>query len=165
MMGSIHSSCQQTFNPFILEESRLIFRGIVSNQESENQALFSAPNHQGKKHDYKKKHNKVNNTNLSKVKCVKCEKFGHIFSKCPERERILASLAKSKKDENLVFYSALSSEINSNESVWKIDSGTSRHITGFKDKFETLENYRFEGVTIGDNSTHPVKGIGTFSIH
>ena len=65
----------------------------------------------------RKKYNKFNNTNLCKVKCYKCEKFGYFFSKCPERERILASLAESKKDENLVFYSALSSEINSNESV------------------------------------------------
>lgn len=91
------------------EESRLISRGIVSNQEGENQALFSAPNHQekkrkfkGKKHDYKKQNNKFNSTNLSKVKCYKCEKFRHVFSKCPERETILASLVKSKKDENLV---------------------------------------------------------------
>lgn len=48
--------------------------------------------------------------------------------------------------------------------MWIIDSGASRHITRFKNKFEALENYRSEGVTIGDNSTHPVKGIGTCSI-
>ena len=54
--------------------------------------------------------------------------------------------------------------MKSNENVWIINSGASRHITGFKDKFETFGNYLTEGVTIGNNSTYPVKGIGTCSI-
>ena len=45
--------------------------------------------------------------------------------------------------------------------IWIIDSGTSRHISGYRDRYETLEEYSTEEVTIGNNSTYPVKGIET----
>ena len=64
--------------------------------------------------------------------------------------------------ENYAFFLALSSELNSNHNTWIIDSGASRHITGFK--FETFSNHASEEVTIGDNSSHPIKGIGSCSI-
>ena len=85
---------------------------------------------------------------------------------------IQAALAEIKEEKQEVdeaneynaFYLALSSELNSNKNTWIIDSGASRHITGFKDKFENLSECTIEEVTIGDNSTHPIKGIGTCSI-
>ena len=90
---------------------------------------------------------------------------------CPEKQKIQAALAKVKEEnnekiekENYAFIVALSSELSSNHNTWIIDSGASRHIIGFKDKFETFSNYESEKVTIGDNSSHPIKGIGTCSI-
>lgn len=71
---------------------------------------------------------------------------------------------EDKNEKYSLFYLALSSEININKNTWIVDSGASKHITGFRDKFETLEEYSTEEVTIGDNSTYPVKGIGTCSI-
>lgn len=59
---------------------------------------------------------------------------------------------------------ALSSEVNPNKNTWIIDSGASRHITGFRDQFKTLEEDFSEEVTIGDNSTYPAKRVGTCSI-
>lgn len=106
----------QLKNDCTSEGSRLISRGIISNQEGENQALFSVSNNRGekrkfkgKKYDKKKGNNNYKRNGFSKVQCYKCEKFGHTFRFCPEREKILASLAETKKDENLLFYFALSS--------------------------------------------------------
>ena len=54
---------------------------------------------------------------MTSPKLNKCEKLGHTVRNCLERENILASLAKTKKDENLLFYSTLSSKMNSNKNV------------------------------------------------
>lgn len=66
--------------------------------------------------------------------------------------------------ENPLFYLALSSELNTSNNTWIIDRGASRHMIGFRNQFETFREYCTEEVTIGDNSTYPVKGIGTCSL-
>jgi hypothetical protein len=103
------------------------------------------------------------------VRCFKCDKLGHSHNVCPEKKKIQADLAEIKEEKEEVkeyhaFYLALASELNSNKNTWIIDSGASRHITGFKDKFESFSECTAEEVTIGDNSTHPIKGIGACSI-
>lgn len=104
------------------------------------------------------------------MRCFKCDKIGHSHNICPGRKRIQVALAEIKKEkeeveENHAFYLALSSELNSNKNAWIINSGASRHITGFRDKFESFSEYTSKEVTIGDNSTHPIKGIGSCFIH
>ena len=73
------------------------------------------------------------------MQCYKCDKFGHTYKVCPEWKKIQAALAEVK-DKNLEFCLALSSDLKSNKNTWIIDSEASRHITGFKDKFETIED-------------------------
>lgn len=46
----------------------------------------------------------------------------------------------------------------------RVDSGSSKHITGYKDKLESMQIKTCEEVTIGDDSAHFVKGIGTYTI-
>ena len=59
-------------------------------------------------------------------------------------------------------YSALSKQISIKS--WVIDSGASRHITGYKEVLDsTLEEVN-DKVTIGDNFTHPIKGIGNCTL-
>ena len=103
------------------------------------------------------------------MRCFKCNKIGHSHNVCPEHKRIQAALAGIKEEEeveeNHAFYLALSSELNSNKNTWIIDSGASRHITSFKDKFENFSKCNSKELTIGDNSTHLIKGIGSCSIH
>lgn len=45
-----------------------------------------------------------------------------------------------------------------------IDSGSSRHITGFREHLDTMLEEINEEVTIGDDFAHPVKGVGTCTI-
>lgn len=47
---------------------------------------------------------------------------------------------------------------------WVIDSGSSIHITGFREVLDSMKEENDEEVTIGDDSTHPVKGVGTCTI-
>lgn len=51
-------------------------------------------------------------------------------------KKILASLVETKKEEDLLIYSTLSSEMKSNKNIWIIENGASYHVTSFKDKFE-----------------------------
>ena len=46
--------------------------------------------------------------------------------------------------------------------VWLIDSGASRHLTGFKEALSDLiEKDTNLEIILGDNATYPVKGTGT----
>ena len=50
--------------------------------------------------------------------------------------------------------------------VWLIDSGASRHITGFKEAlFDMVEKDTNPEIILGDNSTYLVKGTGTVTLH
>lgn len=64
----------QLKNDCTLKESRIISRGIISNQEGGNQALFSVSNNKGKKRKFKgktndkrKRNNNYKRNNFSKV--------------------------------------------------------------------------------------------------
>ena len=64
--------------------------------------------------------------------------------------------------ENRVLYSSLSNEVSSK--AWVIDSGSSRHITGYKEALDSISKKVNGEVTIGDNSTHSVKRIGNCTL-
>ena len=50
--------------------------------------------------------------------------------------------------------------------VWLIDSGASRHITGFKEAlYNIVEKDTNLEIILGDNATYPVKGTGTVTLH
>ena len=59
-------------------------------------------------------------------------------------------------------YFALSNEVFSK--AWAIDSGSSRHITGYKEALDSISEEVDGEVTISDNSTHFVKGIGNCTL-
>ena len=58
----------------------------------------------------------------------------------------------------------MSSELNTNNNTWIIDSRASRYITGFRNQFEAFKEYCTKEVTTGDNSTYTVKEIETCSL-
>lgn len=47
---------------------------------------------------------------------------------------------------------------------WVIDSGSSKHIIGFREVIDFIREENNEEVTIGDDSTHLVKGLGNCTI-
>ena len=50
--------------------------------------------------------------------------------------------------------------------VWLIDSGASRHLTGFKEALSDLiEKDTNMKINLGDNATYPVKGTWTVTLH
>ena len=65
-------------------------------------------------------------------------------------------------DVENILYSSLSNEISNK--AWVIDSGSSRHIMGYKETLDFLSKKVKGEVTIGDNSTHSIKGIGSYTL-
>ena len=59
-------------------------------------------------------------------------------------------------------YSTLSNEVSSK--AWVIDSGSSQHITVYKEALDSISEKVNGDVTIGDNSAHSVKGIGNCTL-
>lgn len=161
----------------IQEESWLVTRGIKQNNGNEDiQVLNSNSYKKGKKKNFKRKRDNCSNgkrsskkkRDISEVQCFRCDQYGHYAMKCLDRIKQHASMVEVNKgsdSERLVFYSTLSSQVTSSSNTWVIDSGASRHITGFREHLDTLVENSNEEVTIGDDSNYPVMGIGTCNIN
>ena len=74
--------------------------------------------------------------------------------------------AATREEKNECFLvSALSRSITDVEHIWLIDSGASRHMTGFKDSISNVKKKRFHTkVELGDNGTYAIEGIGSTSL-
>jgi hypothetical protein len=61
--------------------------------------------------------------------------------------------------------SALSGHLTTDRNSWLVDSGASKHMTGYKN---ILSDFRKRScsvqVQLGDNSCHEIKGIGSTSL-
>jgi hypothetical protein len=75
----------------------------------------------------------------------------HIF----KRER------KEDSDEEYVLVAVLTNSVNYDDETWLVDSGASRHMTGFKDSLSNLtKKDSSHQVRLGNNSSYPINGIG-----
>ena len=94
----------QLKNECTQEESRLASRGLSTNQEGDVQALYAKSNKKRKfkhnKKEFNKNHKSHKQRDWSKVRCFKCDKIGHSYYVCPEKQKIQAALAEVK-DENV----------------------------------------------------------------
>ena len=60
--------------------------------------------------------------------------------------------------------SALTGTVTSRNDTWLVDSGASKHMTGFKDYLSTLiERESPQKVKLGDDYQYPIKGVGEAS--
>ena len=133
-------------NDCLQEESRKLKKGGKLKLEDEELHVLNTNSYKGKKKHFKKKKGNQKNgkpkKDLSKIKCFKCEKFGHYRSNCPENSKQQANCTSVTREEdnydpeNRVLYSSLSNEISSK--AWVIDSGSSRHITRYKEAVDSL---------------------------
>ena len=70
-------------------------------------------------------------------------------------------------DQGKEYYlaSALSSSISNQIDFWWIDSGATKHMTGFKKTLATIKAKQFhKKVELGDGSTFDIKGVGSTNI-
>jgi hypothetical protein len=71
---------------------------------------------------------------------------------------------KSKNNKEYYLISALSGTITKLEEIWLIDSGASRHMTGFKQNLANYHDKKFKAkVELGDDGTYDIKGFGSTS--
>ena len=129
---------------------------------------------------------------LSHIRCFQCDQLGHYAKdykrypaqgkrgkskkkrfhasavveeeeeERPQRRKTRAATREERKECFLV--SALSGSITNAEHIWLIDSGASRHMTGFKDSITNVKKKRFHTkVELGDNGTYAIEGIGSTS--
>lgn len=156
------------------EESRQNKKGIKQkNIDEDLQVLNTNSNKKSKQKQFRKRKSRHSkNTfkkDLSQIQCYRCDKFGHYVAKCPKRAKqaTFAKKGKSKRKEDsekYVLYSALTNQASNKVKSRVIDNGSSRHITRFREVLNSMKEENDEEVTIGDDSTHPVKKVGTCTI-
>jgi hypothetical protein len=172
------------------EEIILIARGVKDSPHDGNHALtfhikkggrnrrISSQAFEGKKtssasgHDHRK--------DKSKIQCFRCDKYGHFARDCPTKKkgRQLASTVdvdpephqrdEDIKDEAFFFISTLSGTVPTDIDIWLIDSGASKHMTGYRDHLTDLVEKEFSlHVVLRDNARYDVKGVGasTFQLY
>lgn len=110
----------------------------------------------------------------SKIQCFRCDKYGHIARDCPTRKkgRQHASIVdvdpephqrdKDIKDEAFFFISSLLGTVPTDSNIWLIDSGASKHMTGYREHLiDLVEKESCLHVVLGDNARYTVKGVGS----
>ena len=82
----------------------------------------------------------------------------------PTRKRVKQESEDSSSDEEYVLISALTRTVTYGSKDWLIDSGASKHMTGFKESFGKLSKHNSpHKVKLGDNYQYPIKGSGESS--
>ena len=127
---------------------------------------------------------------MSKFICYTCDERGHLARYCPRnkyishkrkgnkkrhyahaaeddepsKKRIRQDSDDSSSDEEYVLISALMGNITHGSNDWLIDSGASKHMTGFKESFVRLPEHESpHKVKLRDDYQYPIKGSGESS--
>ena len=148
------------------------------------QSKKSRTNHHKGKHSCQKKNNRKSNKDLSKFICYTCDERGHLEINCPRnkyrshkrkgnkkiyhahvaeddepsKKRIKQDSDGSSSDEEYVLISPLTGTITHGSNDWIIDSGDSKHMTGFKESFLKLSEHESpHKVKLGDDYQYLIK--------
>jgi hypothetical protein len=150
---------EHLWDDFVQEETR---RGYVHGSSStgndeENVALAT-----NSKKKFKKgpkggnKPKSEGNNDMSKVKCFVCHKFGHYAGQCPNKKKKQTTASaeveefSTKFDKEFSLVVCLSTRATYS-SVWYIDSGVSRHMTGVCEHLTVLTQIGDLEVVLGDD--------------
>jgi hypothetical protein len=127
---------------------------------------------------------KGKNIDTSKIKCFSCNKLGHFAKDCwfrkkyPRKGKHHASTVEddeskrnqkspsNEKENRKEYYlvSALSSSVSTGPKTWLVDSGASKHMTGYKEILSDFETKSFaEQVELGDEKCYKIEGVGSIS--
>jgi hypothetical protein len=120
----------------------------------------------------------------SKIKCFSCNKLGHFAKDCWFRKKNRrkgkqhASTAEddeskrkqksptNERENRKEYYlvSVLSNSIFTGPKTWLVDSGASKHMTGYKEMLSDFETKSFsEQVELGDDKCYKIEGVGSIS--
>ena len=157
---------------------------------SEDQALMvhsksHSKSNKRRPHSSRGKHSHKDNTrkDLSRIICYTCDKARHYARNYPKKQKLIKRSNKrrhhvhaaeddepSKKrtryesEDEYVLISALTGNITHGSDDWLIDSGASKHMTGFKESFVRLSEHESpHKVKLGDDYQYPIKGSGESS--
>lgn len=134
-----------------------------------NNAMFFNPKQRPRPKDRKDPKDKKPDFKVQKkVKCTFCKKNGHHIDDC--RFRIKANAEKEKTETPRVHH-ALNSMMNdeytgltrANQHEWILDSGTTAHICGNKDKFISINHNVKQLINLASSATTAAEGVGTVS--
>ena len=140
-------------------------------------------------HHPKGKHSHQNKSRRSQLKCFTYDEIGHYAINCPQnksnshkkkdkikhhahiaedddplRKRVKQESEDSSSDEEYVLISTLMGTVTHGSKDWLIDSGTSKHMTGFKESFVKLSKHESpHKVKLGDDYQYPIKVSGESS--
>ena len=176
---------------YIEEENRLQRRFGSSSKAGEKDLVLSTKFKKGKKSRGKKPQK---DSNLSHIRCFQCDQLGHYAKDCKkfpsqgkrggkskrkkfhalavveegeekqQPQKRMTRVATKEEKQECFLVSALSGSITDVEHIWLIDSGASRHMTGFKDSISNVQKKRFHTkVELGDNDTYAIDGTGSTS--
>ena len=130
--------------------------------------MFYSRNNQTKTKNMGRNYNSFSLLQDLDIECYKCHNFGHKASKCRSREitegpKFIREQNKSWKKKPSKEECLIALKVQENEDLWYVDSGCSKHMTGNKDKFESLKKQKGK-VTFGDNASGNILGKGTVSL-
>ncbi|KAH7847714.1 hypothetical protein Vadar_029432 [Vaccinium darrowii] len=102
----------------------------------------------------------------SKVKCFRCNRFGHFRSECRTKmhkgKGAKSNFAEEEDEISLLMACNVAEECR--ESMWYLDTGSSNHMCGNKSIFSELDESYRSSVKFGDGSTISVMGKGNVQI-
>lgn len=102
----------------------------------------------------------ANRKDKSKLKCHKCQGYGHFRNECPSKAKYDNSRApKETKNYEAFICETLSCE---KQDCWIADCGATDHVTHCREYFSTYEQFKVPSkIYVGDNSTMDALGKGS----